>query len=127
MTSALLKLPQSLSRQKKEERVEQILTELVRSPQASISMLAIGLAGLISSGQAPTCAGLFSSAQAPVAHQMGYAAGGAAMHDKQCYLQCLAYARRLTQAAACICGGAFRGPPGGLIWRCMPRRRSCSR
>ena len=30
MTSALLKLPQSLSRAKKEERVEQILTELVR-------------------------------------------------------------------------------------------------
>ena len=31
MTSALLKLPQSLSRAKKEERVEQILTELVRA------------------------------------------------------------------------------------------------
>ncbi len=29
MTSALLKLPQSLSRAKKEERVEQILEELV--------------------------------------------------------------------------------------------------
>ena len=35
MTSALLKLPQSLSRQKKEERVEQILTELVRGPGCS--------------------------------------------------------------------------------------------
>ena len=31
MTSALLKLPQSLSRARKEERVEQILTELVRA------------------------------------------------------------------------------------------------
>lgn len=30
MTSALLKLPQKLSRAKKEERVEQILEELVR-------------------------------------------------------------------------------------------------
>ena len=29
MTSALLKLPQSMSRARKEERVEQILTELV--------------------------------------------------------------------------------------------------
>ena len=32
MTSALLKLPQKLSRSKKEERVEQILEELVSSP-----------------------------------------------------------------------------------------------
>ena len=31
MTSALLKLPQSLSRSRKEERVEQILEELVCS------------------------------------------------------------------------------------------------
>ena len=33
MTSALLKLPQKLSRSKKEERVEQILEELVNSPR----------------------------------------------------------------------------------------------
>lgn len=33
MTSALLKLPQSLSRARKEERVEQILEELVSSRQ----------------------------------------------------------------------------------------------
>lgn len=32
MTSALLKLPQTLSRARKEERVEQILEELVRMP-----------------------------------------------------------------------------------------------
>ena len=32
MTSALLKLPQKLSRSKKEERVEQILEELVNPP-----------------------------------------------------------------------------------------------
>lgn len=35
MTSALLKLPQSLSRARKEERVEQILEELVSTRQRS--------------------------------------------------------------------------------------------
>ena len=39
MTSALLKLPQKLSRAKKEERVEQILEELVSSVSFSILVL----------------------------------------------------------------------------------------
>ena len=38
MTSALLKLPQSTPYAKKEERVEQILSELVRLPSARAAL-----------------------------------------------------------------------------------------
>ena len=41
MTSALLKLPQKLSRAKKEERVEQILEELVGSLWRSLYLSAL--------------------------------------------------------------------------------------